>query len=343
MQKKNIQFSSQKVSFLFDADFSQLAKLADKNRTVLLTDENVFRLHQKKFAGWKSIVIPPGEKYKTQYTVDHVIREMIRLEADRSWVVVGVGGGVVTDIAGFVAATYMRGITFGFVPTSILAMVDASIGGKNGIDVDLYKNLVGTVKQPYFLLYDPGFLKTLPAEEWTNGFAEIVKHACIRDAVLFRALEKNSIHSYQKNRKALSELITRNVMIKARVVQKDEFEKNERRLLNFGHTLGHAVENLYQLPHGHAVAVGMVAASVLSEQYTGFRETARVEAALRRYGLTTSLDFDVRKVLEVIKMDKKKMDRSLHYVLLEKIGRGVIKAIPVSELSKTFYSLERAR
>ncbi len=132
---------------------------------------------------------------------------MIALKADRKFSLVGVGGGVITDITGFAASVYMRGIKFGFVPVSILAMVDASIGGKNGIDVGIYKNLVGTINQPEFLLYDSSFLKTLPLSEWVNGFAEVIKHACIKDAKLFKELEQNTINSYKKDREALGKLV----------------------------------------------------------------------------------------------------------------------------------------
>src|SRR5690606_852417 len=141
-----------------------------------------------------------GEQFKVQQTVNEVIEQLIHFGADRQTWLVGVGGGVVTDITGYVAATYMRGIRFGFVPTSILAMVDASIGGKNGIDVGVYKNIVGTIRQPSFLLYDYQFLKTLPETEWINGFAEIIKHACIKDVRMFNELAGRSITYFQKNK-----------------------------------------------------------------------------------------------------------------------------------------------
>ncbi len=142
-------------------------------------------LINQRFKGWNTIVLKPGEEYKVQATVDAVIEELIDMEADRKTTLVGVGGGVVTDITGYVASVYMRGISFGFIPTSVLALVDASIGGKNGIDVGVYKNMVGVIRQPAFLLYDMVFLKSLPQTEWENGFAEIIKHACIKDAAMF--------------------------------------------------------------------------------------------------------------------------------------------------------------
>jgi 3-dehydroquinate synthase len=343
MEKKSYQFSSQKVSCYFNSAFSQLGQLVDKSQAIVVTDENVFGNHPKKFSGWRTIVIRPGERFKTQATVDYLIERLIGYEADRKSFLVGVGGGVVTDITGYVASIYMRGIRFGFVPSTILAMVDASIGGKNGIDVGLFKNLVGQVRQPEFLLYDSSLLRSLPEPEWVNGFAEIIKHACIKDAGLFRDLEKSGISHFRKKKDAVSDLIRKNVMIKSSIVQRDEFEKSERRLLNFGHTLGHAIENLYKLPHGHAISIGMVAAGILSEERLGFRNTSRIEILLTKYGLPTRMDFDIRKVFEILKMDKKKEKDSMNYVLLEKIGKAVIRSIPLADLEKMIYSIERAR
>ncbi len=315
----------------------------DRQQAVILTDEHVFQGHQKKLKGWNTIVIQAGEAYKVQATVDSVIEQLITMGADRKTFLIGIGGGVVTDIAGYVAAIYMRGISCGFIPTSILAMVDASIGGKNGIDVGLYKNLVGTIRQPQFLLYDYSLLKTLPDEEWTNGFAEIIKHAAIKDAALFRELEKNKLNTYKKDKVALAKLIRRNVVIKSDVVEKDEFEQGDRKMLNFGHTLGHAIENLYQLSHGQAISIGMVAASLISEEYTDFSDTDRIIATLKRYGLPTQMDFDGKEVMNVLKMDKKKVKDSMAYVLLNKIGQAAVKTIPIVQLEKLLQSIITAR
>ena len=176
---------------------------------------------------------------------------------------------MVTDITGYAASVYMRGVKFGFVPTSVLAMVDASIGGKNGVDV-IYKNLVGLIKQPEFLLFDYSFLQTLPTEQWINGFAEIIKHACIKDAEMFAFLEENTVGDFMGDSVKLALLIEKNVTIKSEIVVQDEFEKGDRKLLNFGHTLGHAIENTSQLLHGHAVSIGMAAACTISEEINEF-------------------------------------------------------------------------
>jgi len=334
MQTKSYRFSSATVNYYFDADFSKLEKMVGQEHAVLITDEHVFQAHKKKLKGWNCITLKPGEEYKVQATVDSIIEQLIEFKADRSTWLIGIGGGVVTDITGYVAAVYMRGIKCGFVPTTILAMVDASIGGKNGIDVGIYKNLVGTIRQPQFLLYDYSFLKSLPKQEWVNGFAEIIKHGCIKDLSLFKELEKNKLTYYQKNKPALAKLIRRNAEIKSTVVQADEFEKGERRLLNFGHTLGHAIENMYELSHGQAISIGMTAACQISEKLVKFKDSERVIDVLDQYGLPTLANFDKPKAFEVLKMDKKREQKDMNYVLLEKIGKGVVKSIPMTQLEK---------
>lgn len=332
MKHKKVKIGQAQVDYFFDSNLNSLSRITDKKSTILVTDEHLVNAHSKKFSSWKTIVLKPGEKYKTQATVDDVVHQMIGLEADRNTTLVGVGGGVVTDLTGYLASVYMRGIRFGFVPTTILALVDASIGGKNGVDVDVYKNIVGTIRQPAFLLHDHRLLASLPESEWVNGFAEIIKHACIRDAAMFRELEAHSIPFFQRNKKALADLIKRNTLLKTKVVQADEFEKNDRRLLNFGHTLGHALENQYNLTHGQAVAIGMVFASRMSEKITGFRHTERVKKLIDKYQLPISINYDQDKVFDVLKMDKKRAKKEMNYVLLEKIGKGVVHSLPLDYL-----------
>ena len=327
-------FSNSSTDFYFAYGISHLKKITDPKATVLITDENIFNAHCKRFKGWNTIVLKPGEEFKVQATVDSVIEQLIGLEADRKTTLVGIGGGVITDITGYVASVYMRGLRFGFIPASLLALVDASIGGKNGIDVGVYKNMVGIIRQPSFILHDMIFLNTLPQREWENGFAEIIKHACIKDATMFRELESKTLKEYQNSKTAICQLVQRNATIKAKVVQRDEFEKNERRLLNFGHTLGHALENQYELMHGQAVSIGMTYACHISKQLTGFKQTEKVVKVLEQYGLPTYATFDKQKAFEVLKMDKKRERKEMNYVLLEKIGKGVVKSIPMNQLEK---------
>lgn len=338
MQKQTIRFSNSSTDFYFAAGFSQLKKLLDQRNAIIITDENVFRFHQNKFGNWNTIVLKAGEEYKTQATVDTIIEQLINMQADRSTVLVGVGGGVVTDITGYVASVYMRGLKFGFVPTTLLAMVDASIGGKNGVDVDMYKNMLGTINQPSFILHDMIFLNSLPEAEWKNGFAEIIKHAAIKDRSMFEELEKRSLSYYKSKKKAVCDLIRHNTLLKAKLVQKDEFEKGDRKLLNFGHTLGHALENQYELSHGQAIAIGMTYASHISERLCGFREMQRVVSLLERYGLPTYASFDKKKVMKVLLMDKKRERKELSYILLQRIGKAMIRPIAVDQLEKIIQS-----
>jgi 3-dehydroquinate synthase len=339
MKKVTYKFGSSATDFYFAGGMAQLRKITDPSATVVITDENVFAAHKKRFKGWRTIVLKAGEQYKNQATVDGLIEQLIAMEADRKTTLVGVGGGVVTDITGYVAAVYMRGLRFGFVPTTVLGLVDASIGGKNGVDVGVYKNIVGVIRQPSFLLHDMVLLNSLPQTEWVNGFAEIIKHACIKDAAMFADLENKTLKQYQGKQKWICDLVERNAMIKAAVVKKDEFEKGDRRLLNFGHTLGHAIENQYNLPHGHAVSIGMAYACHISEQLTGFKQTEKVVKLLEQYQLPTYFSFDKQKVFDVLKMDKKRERKDMNYVLLQKIGKGVVQSISLKQLEKIIQGL----
>ena len=339
MKKHTFQFTTASVDYYFDASIKELKEIVPLDNTIIITDETIFEFHKTKLKGFKTIVLPPGEKHKNQITIDNIINQLIELQADRKITLVGIGGGVITDMTGYVASVYMRGISFGFVPTTLLAMVDASIGGKNGIDVGVYKNMVGIIRQPKFLLYDISLLKTLPDAEWSNGFSEIIKHACIKDAAMFKLLKANSLASFQKNKELLAEIVERNAKLKTKVVQKDEFEKGDRKLLNFGHTLGHALENQYELFHGQAVAIGMTYASIISEQLLGFKQTTTIKEVIENYGLPTKIDFDKDKVLKVLKMDKKREKETVNYILLEKIGKGVIKQIPLAQIEQIIQSI----
>ncbi|HMO60516.1 MAG TPA: 3-dehydroquinate synthase [Ferruginibacter sp.] len=334
LQQVDYTISGKTVSYYFDAGFAYLENIVSKEKTILVTDEHLYAAQASKFEGWRTIIIKAGEEYKQQAAVDDIIRQLIELEADRNTFIVGVGGGVVTDITGYTASVYMRGLKFGFVPTTVLAMVDAAIGGKNGVDVGVYKNLVGVIKQPSFLLFDYSLLQSLPQAQWINGFAEVIKHACIRDANLFALLEQHCLDDFQQDTALMAQLIEKNVHIKTSLVAADELEQNERRLLNFGHTLGHAIENIYQLPHGHAVSIGMMAACAFSEAITGFAaaDTLRIEQLIEKYQLPTSIQFDRDKVWSLLKLDKKRMSSDMNFILLKSIGEGIVHKMPLTQL-----------
>jgi 3-dehydroquinate synthase len=334
MQQQTIEFSSSATTFYFDALFEKLKELAPTEHSFIITDENLMMHYQDQFKPWKVISVPAGEESKSLNILDDIIRQLIALEAGRDAIIIGIGGGVVTDIAGFVAGIYKRGVRCGFVPTSILAMVDAAIGGKNGLDIGEYKNMMGLIRQPEFLLYDYSLLKSLPREEWINGFAEIIKHACIYDAEMFTLLERYSLKDFQEDKELLHTLISRNALLKAGVVQADEWETGERKKLNFGHTLAHAIENTYQLSHGHAVSIGMAFAASLSELFLGFDQVKRITDLLAKYGLPVSFPYDKKQALNNMLADKKREQNTISYILLQGIGKAVIHPITIEEIRK---------
>jgi len=230
------------------------------------------------------------------------------------------------------------------VPTTLLAMVDAAIGGKNGINYGFQKNLLGTFHQPQFILYDENFLSTLPQMEWSNGFAEIIKYGCIFDSFLFEELLEHDILYYRHEREAMSDIIRRCADWKNKIVAEDEKEQGRRKLLNFGHTVGHAIETKYSLPHGYAVSIGMVIAARISETATGFdqRITAMLQQLLDKYHLPTRYTFNPEEIFSILKMDKKRKNDSIDFIVLEKLGKGVIMNIPLETIKASLASFTQA-
>ncbi|MDA8403471.1 MAG: 3-dehydroquinate synthase [Desulfobacteraceae bacterium] len=306
---------------------------------VIITDEIVAGLYEKDFPEAPVIRIGIGETIKTLDTLGRIYRELIRLAADRSVFVLGIGGGIVCDVTGFAASTYLRGVRFGYVPTTLLAQVDASVGGKTGVNVDGYKNMAGVFSQPEFVICDPMVLKTLPQRELCSGFAEIVKHAAISDAAYFKYLEKNVANALALDMEVMERIIYDSVAIKAGVVNRDETEKGERRKLNFGHTFGHAVEKTTGLPHGEAVSIGMVVAAKLSaaKGMLGRDDLDRVMDLLSRFHLPARIPveqgMDREKILDALTRDKKREGGGIHFVLLPAIGQSVVEKITLAELA----------
>ena len=332
MKTQKIKFSSSEVNFYFDASLDYISSIFPIEKIFILTDENIFKKNKSLFFNYKTIVIKAGESYKNIQTVENIIKILIQNNAQRNSILIGVGGGVITDITGFVASTFLRGIKFGFVPTSLLAMVDASIGGKNGVDIDVYKNMVGVINQPNFILYDLRFLHSLPKKEWINGFAEIIKHSCIKNKSMFHFLQEKNVPYFQQNIIELSKLIQQNVQIKTKIVQIDEFEQGDRKLLNFGHTFGHAIENTYNLSHGNAVSIGMVIAANISHNLNAFKNSPDLISLLKKYGLKTTIDFNIDDIIQIIQKDKKMLDDNIQFILLKSIGKSYIEKISLKNL-----------
>ena len=323
----------------------QLPGFIPAGRTVIITDSNVHRLYGARFPDAPVITIGTGESNKTLATLRQIYEQMLELGIDRSWTVVGIGGGIVCDVTGFAASTYLRGLSFGFVASTLLAQVDASVGGKNGVNFAGYKNMVGLFRQPDFVLCDLDMLKTLPRAELASGFAEIVKHAAIADKAYFDFIEANTDAALALDTAVMAHLVQCSVEIKAAVVSKDEHEGGERRKLNFGHTLGHAIEKLSGISHGHAVSIGMVLATRLSRDQTALpaAETARLTALLERLDLPVRSELDPAQVFKALAKDKKRQQAHIHFVCLERIGRAVVQNIPLRSLETTIGALLSAQ
>jgi 3-dehydroquinate synthase len=303
-------------------------------RLVIVTDANVSRYYRDLFPAGEVITIGCGEGIKTLATVESIYRDLIRLGADRETFVLGVGGGIVCDIAGFAASTFLRGLRFGFVSTTLLSQVDASVGGKNGVNLDAYKNMVGVFAQPEFVICDLSLLASLPPEEISNGFAEIVKHALILDRDLFHYIDENWERALNLDPEVIGRLVHTSVAIKAAVVEKDEREAGERRKLNFGHTLGHALEKITGQGHGSAVSMGMAAAAEFSRQRGLLDDDScrRINGLLTRLRLPTAWKQEPSAVMDAVSKDKKRTADAVHFVFLTAIGTALVEAVRFSDL-----------
>jgi 3-dehydroquinate synthase len=280
-----------------------------------------------------SIVIPDGEQYKNLDWANSIYTALLINSFDRKSALVALGGGVIGDLAGFSAATFMRGVPFVQVPTTLLAMVDSSVGGKTGVNHPMGKNMIGAFYQPKKVLMDLTVLRGLPKEELLSGMAEVIKYGVIRDAAFFEYLEKNRGRILSLDPEALEYVIRRSCEIKAEVVSADEREGGLRAVLNFGHTVGHAIETAenYRMRHGYAVAIGMVYASRLAHKMglCGADLPERVEGLVRSYGLPTDLTALERKpsvteLMDTMQIDKKAEGGKVKFVLPKRIGEVVI-------------------
>ena len=318
-------------------NISQLARHAGLgHECVIISDSNVAKLYSKQVKSRLQsarfdvllLTFPSGERNKSRAVKQHLEDQMLRQRISRQAFVAAFGGGVTGDLAGFIAATYLRGIPYIQLPTSLLAMVDSSVGGKVGVDTPYGKNLVGAFWQPRLVVADIDFLKTLPEHELLNGFAEIIKHATIADEQFFRFLEKGMEKLRHMEPKTVESVLATNIEIKKNIVKEDERERSSRRsLLNFGHTIGHAVEQLsqYKMSHGQSVAFGMRVESLIAVQM-GLLEKEdeqRLSALLDSAGFPASLknSFSPDSVAKMMLSDKKNVDGHIRMALPAGIGR----------------------
>lgn len=320
---------------------SQLTAFGFARKIGLVTNPTIGNLHGLriieglKSAGYQvvSIEVPDGEEYKTLDWANHIYTALLTNGFDRKCALVALGGGVIGDLTGFAAATFMRGISFIQVPTTLLAMVDSSVGGKTGVNHSMGKNMIGAFYQPKKVCIDLSTLLTLPKQEFISGMAEVVKYGVIRDPELFEYLEKNRDNILDLETGAVGHIVTRSCQIKADVVGQDETEQGVRAILNYGHTIGHAIETAenYTRRHGEAVAIGMVCAARLSFRLGLCDKSVpdRIEQMLKAYGLPTDFSILARKplteeLLETIKIDKKAEGGKVRFILPTRIGEVII-------------------
>lgn len=329
LPEKGIAFKGENAWEMLDKVVKQLKP----SKVFILTDNNTYKdclpylLEKQKFEKQvETLIIPAGEEHKVIATCLDVWNELSEKGADRNSLIINLGGGVVTDLGGFVASTYRRGNTFINIPTTLLGMVDASVGGKNGVDLGHLKNQIGVINIPQMVVIDSNFLKTLPQEQLTSGLAEMLKHGLISNYDYWNKV-KNCNTS---NKPEFDDLIWESIEIKEQIVTQDPFEKNLRKTLNYGHTLGHAIESYcmenpekQSLLHGESVAIGLILATYISCEMFGFRKSTLDEITtviLNFFPKQTFTQTDIANIINLLVFDKKNKNGKVLFVLLEDIG-----------------------
>jgi len=333
-----------------------IAKNHPAFRYIIVTDSNVSALHGEglleklKGMGLKADMIefPAGEASKNISTALGIVEKMLKIGADRKSTLLALGGGVVGDITGLIASLYMRSLPYIQIPTTLMAQVDSSIGGKTAVDLPEGKNLLGTFHQPRGVFVDLKFLETLSEAEFNNGLMEVIKYGIIEDAGFFHFLEEHMDRIRKRQSDALERIVENSCRIKKGIVEIDEKDEGLRRVLNFGHTIGHAVEaaSEYRMSHGEAVALGMVAAVRISERLHDLpaEDRVRIERLIKSAGLSGHIPktITLEKILSRLKMDKKKDGSTIHFVLLRKIGMPFINGgVPEMVLHDVMEELRR--
>lgn len=326
--QKNVYFEALGIAAL-----QQLLENANYSKTIVLVDENTHEkclklfLEITKITFDGTIVIQAGEEYKNLDTCNSVWQQLADFGCDRKSLLINLGGGVVTDLGGFVASTFKRGMDFVNVPTTLLAMVDASIGGKTGIDFGVLKNQIGTITQPRLVIIQPEFLHTLEKRQFISGYAEMLKHGLIANPKHWNTLNEKLLNIDKTDIETSTE-------VKASIVEQDPLEKGERKKLNFGHTLGHAIESYFlkhlskpAMLHGEAIAAGMILESYLSHKLTGLSKVAADEIKKVISVHFKKIDFNAEEIpilIDFMKHDKKNSHGKINFVLLQEIGKAVI-------------------
>ncbi|MFI3267691.1 MAG: 3-dehydroquinate synthase [Rikenellaceae bacterium] len=324
-------------SVIFDKFENHIKNYTEGKRVIIITDENVFKFYSKFISEYDHIIIQCGEENKTITAISDIYNKLLKLGADRHSYIVGFGGGIVTDITGFVSSTFMRGVEFGFVATTLLAQVDASVGGKNGVNFLGFKNMIGVFNQPKFVICDVELLATLPKREFAAGLSELIKAALIADMSLFGELENIKLSEIINDTEFIKLIVKRSVEIKAMVVEKDEQEHGLRKKLNLGHTFAHAIEkSTREYLHGEAVSLGLVVIADLCVKMGRMSqdERNRIVNILDRMELPTTCRFSYNDLKDILKSDKKKNGETIDLVLFDGLNGVSIEKTLFADLDK---------
>ena len=334
MEKIIINTPVSRSEILVGAGWESLPGLLPENGVVIVTDDNIRRLYGDKFPPVPVISVSPGEESKKLVVIEELAGKLLDYGIDRNGFILAIGGGVVCDLAGFLASVYLRGIRCGYVSTSLLSQVDASTGGKNGVNLGGTKNILGVIRQPEFVICDPSMLMTLSGEEYLSGLAEMIKTAIIGDSEMFDEIEDNYQGIMNREYQLMTTLVGRSVRFKAAVVTEDEKETGLRRILNFGHTFGHAIEMQTGIKHGFAVAAGMELATDFSYERGLINKTDRdrIMKMLAKFGLILSYEIPRDRIEPLVMHDKKKSGSGIHFVFTAGIGKAVYEKVSVGEV-----------
>lgn len=334
MEKIEIITPGGRSEILIGKKWESVSALIPEKGTVIITDDNVKNLYGSRFPKVPVFSLLPGENSKKLEVIGDMAGMILDEGTDRAGFILAIGGGVVCDFAGFLASIYMRGIRCGYVSTTLLSQVDASTGGKTGVNLGKVKNMIGIIRQPEFVICDPAMLQTLSEEEYLSGLAEMIKTAVIGDKELFEFIESRSDDILSRNSQLLELLVAKSVRFKGSVVTEDEKEEGLRRILNFGHTYGHAIELQKNVKHGFAVAAGMEIATDFSFErgYIRGEEKDRIINLLRRFKLTGKLELTDDQMKNLVVHDKKKSGHDIYFIFTHGIGKALAEKISVGNV-----------
>lgn len=349
----NIDSGMSSIVYVRNSFDDLLPLLANEGDVTVIIDKNVDNYYGDVFSNYRKIIIEVSEANKTLKLVDSIVGELLDKEVGRDTLILGVGGGITTDVAGFVASIYKRGVRCAYVSTSLLGQIDASFGGKTGVNYSGYKNIIGIIKQPVFSFINTSVLNTLPEREFKSGLSEMLKTFIIADRSAYQTCvdmfsQKDSYSLLMNNIEAndtFNKLITTAIRIKSWIVERDEKEKGERRLLNLGHTFGHAIEKCTsrkgKILHGEAVSVGLLISAALSHKLNllAYDEFEKLKIDFKSIGLPFETDISAEMLLDAVKNDKKREGDTLHFALIKSIGSAIIKDISIDEIIELYNDL----